>query len=74
MSKFISLFALILLATFANGQSTETRKLSSFEKVFISGSLDAVLENGNDESSTTTMMKRQKPCFSLVWGLGEHVH
>jgi len=50
MSKFVNLFILVLLATFANGQTTENRKLSSFDKVYISGALDAVLENGSEES------------------------
>ncbi len=50
MTKFVSLFGMILLATFANGQTTEIRKLNSFDKVYISGVLDALLENGNEES------------------------
>jgi hypothetical protein len=50
MSKFISLLFLVLCVTLTNGQTTEKRKLTTFDKVFISGSLDAVLENGQDES------------------------
>jgi hypothetical protein len=50
MLKFVSLFTLVLVASLANSQTTENRKLSAFEKVDISGSLDAVLVNGNDES------------------------
>ena len=50
MPKFVNLFALLFLAIIANGQTTENRKLSSFDKVYISGALDAVLENGNEES------------------------
>src|SRR6187200_131636 len=50
MSRFVSLLILLSLSTFANGQTTENRKLSSFDKVYISGALDAVLENGNEES------------------------
>jgi len=50
MSKFVSLLLLVLFATLTNGQTTEKRKLSAFDKVYISGALDAELENGQDES------------------------
>jgi len=50
MPKLLNLFALLILATFVHGQTTENRKLNSFDKVYISGALDAVLEKGNDES------------------------
>jgi hypothetical protein len=50
MSKFVSLFMLLLCASVTNGQSTEKRNLTAFDKVFISGALDAVLENGQNES------------------------